>query len=201
MRLNSGYLEPGSTFNRFVMGIQLIERKGSFDAGHRIMNEKTKCFSIHGHTYLYDLIFEFGAMEQIGYAIDFKEIKRVGVQWIEDTLDHGVILNPKDVELIKAADATKSRRWLMSLNGEGEYCNPSVENVAKELFLAIDALFLEYQDLRLHSIKLHETPNCATTCFRSSISNEERDNWSRFRLEQLKSYAAEKGIMNYDDRK
>jgi 6-pyruvoyltetrahydropterin/6-carboxytetrahydropterin synthase len=183
------------------MGIQLIERKGSFDAGHRIMNEKTKCFSLHGHTYLYELSFEFESVEQIGYAIDFKEIKRVGVQWIEDNLDHGIILNPKDQDVIIAADATKSRRWFMSLNGEGEYCNPTVENVAKELFLAIERLFREYQNLRLYSIKLYETPNCATTCFRHSMSEEERLNWERARGMQVAAYAAEKGIMNYDDRK
>lgn len=182
------------------MGIQLIERKGSFDAGHRIMNEKTKCFSLHGHTYLYELAFEFESVESIGYAIDFKEIKRVGVQWIEDNLDHGIILNPKDSEVIKAADATNSRRWFMSLNGQQEYCNPTVENVAKEVFLAVETLFNSYPNLRLYSVKLYETPNCATTCFRYSMSADERQNWENARRKQVEAYAAEKGIMNYDDR-
>ena len=54
---------------------QYITRKGTFDSGHRVMNERMKCFNIHGHTYLYELEFEFNEMEEIGYAIDFKEIK------------------------------------------------------------------------------------------------------------------------------
>lgn len=38
---------------------QYITRKGNFDSGHRVMNERMKCFNIHGHTYLYELEFEF----------------------------------------------------------------------------------------------------------------------------------------------
>ncbi len=57
--------------------IQYISRKGNFDSGHRVMNEFMKCYNIHGHTYLYELTFSFENMEEIGYAIDFKEIKRV----------------------------------------------------------------------------------------------------------------------------
>jgi 6-pyruvoyltetrahydropterin/6-carboxytetrahydropterin synthase len=67
---------------------QNIIRSCTFDSGHRVMNEKMKCFNMHGHTYLCDVDFEFYEMEDIGYAIDFKEIKRVGLQWIDDLLDH-----------------------------------------------------------------------------------------------------------------
>ena len=111
---------------------QTITRKGSFDSGHRVMNERMKCFNIHGHTYIYELTFEFNEMEEIGYAIDFKEIKRVGCQWIDDLLDHGFIVNPKDEAVINACKLTTSKIWYMSLNGKDEYCNPSAENIAKE---------------------------------------------------------------------
>jgi hypothetical protein len=45
-------------------------------------------------------------MESIGYAIDFKEIKRVGLQWIDDYMDHCFIANPHDTVIIDAAKAT-----------------------------------------------------------------------------------------------
>ena len=80
-------------------------------------------------------------MEDIGYALDFKEIKRVGCQWIDDLMDHGMILNPKDEQVIQVVQNLNTKLWLMSLNGEGEYCNPSVENVAREVFLAEQILF------------------------------------------------------------
>lgn len=180
---------------------QYIIRKGSFDSGHRVMNEKMKCFNIHGHTYLYDLEFEFNEMEDIGYAIDFKEIKRVGCQWIDDYLDHGMILNPQDALLIETTKKYDSKYWLMSLNGEGKYCNPSVENIAKEIFLSMSLLFKEYENLRINKVTIWETPNCYTVCVRESISEEEFQNWAGVRSELILKYAEEKGVIEYDDRK
>lgn len=180
---------------------QYITRKGSFDSGHRVMNEKMKCFNLHGHTYLYELEFEFNEMEEIGYAIDFKEIKRIGCQWIDDYLDHGMILNPKDQVIIDATLATNSKLWLMGLNGRDEYCNPSVENISKEIFLAMDLLFDQYDNLSIHKITIFETPNCYTTCIRQSISQDERKNWNILNQEKIKAYSEEKGKLEYDDRK
>ena len=53
-----------------------VTRKGKFDAGHRVMNERFKCFNLHGHEYHYELTFSYLMSEEIGYAIDFKEIKK-----------------------------------------------------------------------------------------------------------------------------
>jgi 6-pyruvoyltetrahydropterin/6-carboxytetrahydropterin synthase len=154
-----------------------------------------------GHTYLYKLEFEFNEMEEIGYALDFKEIKRVGCQWIDDILDHGMILNPKDELLIETTKTYGSKMWLMSLNGEGEYCNPSVENISKEIFLAMMVLFSPYKNLRIHKVTIYETPNCATKCLKESISDAEAHNWMKARYEKVLKYATEKGVMEYDDRK
>ena len=182
---------------------QYITRKGSFDSGHRVMNERMKCFNIHGHTYLYELNFEFNEMEEIGYAIDFKEIKRVGCQWIDDILDHGMILNPQDTKLIETTQSYGSKMWLMSLNGKDAYCNPSVENVAKEVFLAMMVLFppTAYPNLRIHEVTIYETPNCSTICSKDSLSAEEAAAWMGVRYDEVNKYATEKGIFEYDDRK
>lgn len=180
---------------------QYITRKGTFDSGHRVMNERMKCFNMHGHTYLYELEFEFNEMEEIGYAIDFKEIKRVGCQWIDDILDHGFIVNPKDEAVIAACKATTSKIWYMSLNGKNEYCNPSAENIAKEMFLAMTILFQPYKNLRIHKITLFETPNCFTTCIKESISENEAKNWFETNYQDIENYAKGKGIVEYDDRK
>jgi 6-pyruvoyltetrahydropterin/6-carboxytetrahydropterin synthase len=180
---------------------QYITRKGTFDSGHRVMNERMKCFNLHGHTYLYELTFEFDQMESIGYAIDFKEIKRVGCEWIEEFLDHGMLVNPEDAVVIKAARDTGSKIWFMSLNGQYAYCNPSAENIAKEIFLAMEVLFENYQHLRIHQIKLFETPNSATDCFATSISESERNNWRDVNYDLLKMFADNLGVVEYDDRK
>jgi len=185
---------------------QYISRKGNFDSGHRVMNEFMKCYNIHGHTYLYELTFSFENMEELGYAIDFKEIKRVGCQWIDDLLDHGMILNPHDTKLINTTNEYGTKLWLMSLNGEGNYCNPSVENIAREIYLAMEILFDEvYKDkstgLKIHRIVVYETPNCWTEVKAASIPDSERQNFRAYRHEQIKQYAKSKGVLEYDDRK
>ena len=182
------------------MAYQTITRKGSFDAGHRVMNERLKCFNIHGHTYLYELIFSFDQMEDIGYAIDFKEIKRIGCQWIEDYLDHGMLLNPNDVDVLSACRATKSKIWSMSLGGADKYCNPSVENIVKEMFLAISYL-LDNKHLKLEKVRLYETPNCYSDCYLQSIGLTERSNFMSAHKDKLDEYKQKLGTIEYDDRK
>jgi 6-pyruvoyltetrahydropterin/6-carboxytetrahydropterin synthase len=140
-------------------------------------------------------------MEDIGYALDFKEIKRVGCQWIDDLLDHGMILNPHDETVIEAVQKLDSKLWLMTLNGAGEYCNPSAENLAKEIFLAQEILFTGYDLLKVHHLRLYETPNCYTDCYKESISQKERDNFSSVHRDQLTKYAHDLGMVEYDDRK
>jgi 6-pyruvoyltetrahydropterin/6-carboxytetrahydropterin synthase len=195
-----------NTYIHVMKQIQYIARKGNFDSGHRVLNERMKCFHAHGHTYLYELTFSFENMEEIGYAIDFKEIKRVFCQWIDDILDHGTILNPKDTILINAINQLGTKLWLMSLNGAGEYCNPSVENIAKEVFLAMeilsDTLYKKSPTgLKIHKVTIYETPNCYTDCIKESISTKEWNNFNLERRHEISEYAKSKGIIEYDDRK
>lgn len=180
--------------------MQTMTRKGTFDAAHRVMNEKMKCFNIHGHTYLYELTFKFNSMDSIGYAVDFKEIKRVCCQFIDDFLDHGVIVNPDDTLFIKTAEVLKSKIWQMSLNLD-KYCNPTAENIAKEIFLICENLFTGRGfGLQIQNVRLYETPNCFVDCTEESISGTEVENFEIMNLQKITEYAKEKGIFNYDDR-
>lgn len=183
------------------MSHQSISRICTFDSAHRVMNEKMKCFNPHGHTYICHLAFDFESMQDIGYAIDFKEIKRVACQWIDDLLDHGAILNPKDQVMIDCVNALNGKLWLMSLNGKGEYCNPSVENIAKEIFLAVSLLMKDYAGLKLQKITLYETPNCYTECFSGSIGVFEERNFMEVRKQEILQYKTKLGVVEYDDRK
>jgi 6-pyruvoyltetrahydropterin/6-carboxytetrahydropterin synthase len=180
--------------------MQYITRKTTFDAGHRVMNEKMKCFNIHGHTYICELTFKFYDMEDIGYAVDFKEIKRVGCQFIDDYFDHAFIANPEDKEMIKVNKKLGSKIWIMGLNGNG-YCNPTAENISKELFLSLHILFLGYPLLEIHKLRLWETPNCSVECYNTSFKDFEEVNFLGEHFDFINNYATKKGIINYDDRK
>jgi 6-pyruvoyltetrahydropterin/6-carboxytetrahydropterin synthase len=83
----------------------------------------------------------------------------------------------------------------------GQYCNPSVENIAKEIFLAMEVLFEKYPHLKIHKVLLYETPNCYTECIDESISEIERDNWMYTNRIHVEFYRDEKGVIEYDDRK
>jgi hypothetical protein len=88
----------------------------------------------------------------------------------------------------------------MSLAGD-EYCNPSVENLAREVFLAQQILFENYPMLRMWQLRLYETPNCYTDCYAESIPHVDKDFFYTKRYEAIKEYATDKGIVEYDDRK
>ena len=87
-------------------------------------------------------------------------------------------------------------------NGKNEYCNPSVENISKEIFLAMMVLFNPsiYPNLRIHKVTIYETPNCWTECVRESISDVEAGNWMKVRYDEVTKYALDKGVIEYDDR-
>ena len=180
--------------------MQTITREYGFDTGHRVMNERFKCFNVHGHRYHIKLTYSFQDTHEIGYIIDFKEIKRVGVQWIDDMMDHGFIANPVDIKLIKILKDIETKLYFMSLNGNG-YCNPTVENVAREIFLAQEVIFENYEGLEIHHIRLNETPNCSTDVYKESIPDIERENFYKTKYDEIKKYATDKGIVEYDDRK
>lgn len=180
---------------------QYITRVVELDLAHRVMNERFKCYSIHGHRVKVELTFSFSAQQDIGYCIDFKEIKRIGGQWLDDHLDHGFVANPEDHAVIEACKSTNSKFYLMSLNGAHQYCNPTAENTAREIFMAMEVLFKHYPHLSVHEVTYHETPNCFVKADAQSIPNNERDNFLAFRGASITAYAHNKGIQEYDDRK
>lgn len=181
-------------------------RETNLDCGHRVMNEKMKCFNLHGHTYLTKLYFSYDLMDDIGYAIDFKEIKRVFIEYLQEKMDHGMLLNPKDTDVIETTKKLGTKLWLMSLNGEGEYCNPSVENIAKEVFISMMIIGnILYGDsptgLKIHKVEMYETPNCGVDCYKESISEQEIVNFYNYRHEEIEEFATRMGVIEYDDRK
>lgn len=180
---------------------QLIQKNFSFDAGHRIVNHKGGCGNVHGHLWFGTLSFSYetNSMEdpELGYSIDFTEIKRIGLQFIEDFFDHGYIANPKDY-MANVLKEHNSKTWLMSLNGDNIFCNPSVENMSKEIFLIMNLLF-ENRGIKIESVTMHETPSSSTVCTEHSITLEELDNFNICRAEFVKSYAYGKGIKKYNN--
>lgn len=74
-------------------------------------------------------------------------------QWLEDMLDHVFSANPHDTVVIDASHKTSSKLYLMPLNSTGKlYCNPTTENLSREIFLAMQVLFSDFPHLKIFYI-------------------------------------------------
>lgn len=171
-----------------------VTRVFEFDAAHRVMNERVKCFNLHGHRFKVEVTFSYSACGSLGYAIDFKELKRIIGDWIDEHLDHACILNPMDTELISLCGKNKWRVYVMGM-GNGGDTNPSAENLASELMYVINQLFIyDCSKVKLVKIRLYETPTCWVETDSSAYvaSNEV--------LKEIHSWRHGKGNFCYDVR-
>ncbi len=177
-----------------------IIRKGSFDAGHRVMFQRFKCAHMHGHRYEYELEFSYRQMQDLGYAIDFSEIKRIGCAWIDSHFDHSFLVNPLDQGVIQLSEELKSNYFKMNLIDEKGSCNPTVENISKEIFFAVQVL-LEDENLKLSRVILHETANCIGIC--AGLSEKEQNVFKSNKnyLQKLMDFKIKAGNLEYDSRK
>lgn len=136
-------------------------RRLAFDAAHRITRHGSKCRNLHGHRYVFEVTAGAAALDELGMVIDFGVVReRVG-GWIDEVLDHGVILNRDDrVEVgpgasVAFADLCRAQGWkTFVVDGE-----PTVENLALVL-KAEAARLLEGHGIEVVRVRLYETPNC-----------------------------------------
>jgi len=74
-----------------------ITRRLEFDSGHRIPNHDGQCKHLHGHRYAIEVTLSGEVADHPGKAddgmvLDFGDIKAVISRWIDDRLDHRMIL-------------------------------------------------------------------------------------------------------------
>lgn len=172
-----------------------VTRVFEFDSAHRVMNERVKCFNLHGHRFRVELSFVFEEVAEIGYAIDFKEIKRIAGAWLDENFDHAAILNPKDHEVIDLCKKNNWRIYIMGL-GKDEDVNPTAENISEEILYCLRRVFMaNFSDkVVLVNVRLFETPNCwvDTSSTKMKATKEIEA--------QIFMWAKEKGVVNYDSR-
>jgi 6-pyruvoyltetrahydropterin/6-carboxytetrahydropterin synthase len=144
------------------MGI--VSRVHSFCAGHRVIGHPNKCNNTHGHNYKIEVNFKYQEISDLGYRVDFGEIKSIFIAWIEMYIDHGYIANPED-PIIKYLEEQNHKIHIMHLG------NPTAENIATELYYVAE-LMMKSKGLTVDNIKLWETPNCYVIVDR--ISPEDR---------------------------
>jgi 6-pyruvoyltetrahydropterin/6-carboxytetrahydropterin synthase len=120
-----------------------------FCYGHRLLNYAGKCRHLHGHNGKIEVDIELPTLDNRGMVQDFSDIKNVLKKWVDDTLDHQLILCKEDP--IAPLLRERGEKFLTMDD------NPTAENIAKMIFS-----YARANGLPVTEVRLWETPtSCA----------------------------------------
>ena len=128
-------------------------RRIEFDAGHRVIGHQHKCKYLHGHRYVLEITAMSTELNELGMVVDFVELKNIIKDWIDENLDHNVILHEDDKALgsLIASQTGQNIYYLKS--------NPTAENIALHLKSDIIPKLFTKNSFNIVRLKLFETPN------------------------------------------
>lgn len=112
-----------------------------FCYGHRLLNYEGKCKHLHGHHASVEIDLAADALDNRGMVCDFLEIKKVVGNWINEKLDHKMILNEADPLAISLKEFGEPI-FLMEQN-------PTAENIARLIFEEARRMGLPVKAVRL----------------------------------------------------
>jgi 6-pyruvoyltetrahydropterin/6-carboxytetrahydropterin synthase len=103
-----------------------VTREIRFCYGHRLLHYDGKCRHLHGHNGRAVIALAAPALDGLGMVVDFARLKAGVGAWINDHLDHKMILHRQDPLLP-----------LLRQQGEPVFVlddNPTAENIARLIF-------------------------------------------------------------------
>ena len=103
-----------------------VTKEIHFCYGHRLLNYDGKCRNLHGHNGRAVITLEAPALDRLGMVVDFTEIKRRVGAWIDDALDHKMLLHRDDPVI---PELRRQGEPFVELD-----VNPTAENIAKLIF-------------------------------------------------------------------
>lgn len=150
----------------------LIRKLFRFENAHVVRNcSSDRCRrSIHGHSYQVEVLLEAQALDQGQMVYDFGLMKG-DIRTLIDSFDHAVAFWDKDDPEYLDACRKFSARWI-SLP-----VSPSAEQFSRVMFVLVDRVLSltdmsnGEQDVRLHSVIVHETATGYAQCFRADVEN------------------------------
>lgn len=127
-----------------------VTKEIHFCYGHRLLNYAGKCRHLHGHNGKAVITLESATLDALGMVVDFSAIKRVVGKWIDETLDHRLLLHQDDPlipELVRQGEP------FVTLNA-----NPTAETIARLIFERVAV-----QGMPVTEVTLWETENSFAT--------------------------------------
>jgi len=121
-----------------------------FCYGHRLLDYDGKCAHPHGHNGKVEIELISASLDKRGMVFDFGDIKEIIQRWIDNELDHKMILR-KDDPLIKNLKDLKEPYFEMTEN-------PTAENLAKLIYT-----YAKSKKLPISRVTFWETPSSSAT--------------------------------------
>ena len=124
-----------------------VTRELTFCYGHRLLDYAGKCRHLHGHNGRAVITLAAADLDSLGMVMDFTRLKRVVGDWIDENLDHRMLLHHDDPALP-----------LLRQLGEPVYvldANPTAENIARLIFD-----YTAGQGFPVVEVKVWETESC-----------------------------------------
>ena len=103
-----------------------VAKSVSFCYGHRLLNYSGKCQHLHGHNARAVITLESETLDERGMVEDFSEVKRLVWSWLDEEIDHTMLLHRDDPLLPLLRDAGERIR----ITDE----NPTAEVIARMIF-------------------------------------------------------------------
>jgi len=103
-----------------------VTQEIEFCYGHRLLNYDGKCRYLHGHNGRAVIVLEGTELDSRGMLVDFSEIKCSLRSWIDEKLDHRMILCESDPAVPLLRELNEPTFVIPH--------NPTAENIAKLIY-------------------------------------------------------------------
>lgn len=121
-----------------------------FCYGHRLVGHKGKCCHLHGHNATAVVKLVTDQLDDQGMVWDFIDIKELVKSWIDEHIDHTLLLYAED-PILPALHAAGERVQVVPFN-------PTAENIARMIYEYVAGL-----KLPVHSVTVWETESSSAT--------------------------------------
>jgi 6-pyruvoyltetrahydropterin/6-carboxytetrahydropterin synthase len=122
-----------------------VTKKIEFCYGHRLLEYDGICKHPHGHNAVAEIEVRTGSLDNRNMVCDFSDIKRIVKGWIDEKIDHQMILRFDDPLVGPLRDLGEPMFIVDS--------NPTVEHIAKIIFD-----YAQSQRLPVVRVTVWETP-------------------------------------------
>jgi 6-pyruvoyltetrahydropterin/6-carboxytetrahydropterin synthase len=127
-----------------------VTKRIEFCYGHRLLDHDGVCRHPHGHNAVAEVEICSRELDHRAMVRDFGDVKRMVKGWIDEAIDHKMILR-RDDPLVAALSALGEPVFLVDRN-------PTAETIAKIIFD-----YAASQNLPVQAVRVWETPSsCAT---------------------------------------